>query len=437
MDLFGNLPASTSSSDNQSFNTRDNDNFRTIGHSSNIGTLKSSTTSVPKNLSHYFIDIGIKGRNPKPEVAFNSAIKSDRLKKFLIDANNSGETLDLETDVDESSCLEAVEELLIPAAEGSLWTRADAENYAKILHDFIKIKDDRPTLKASDVSGDLRRAYGSVYQIDESDGEEHFLKVPGAEYESWDNFSVSELYSAEEYPVLYEEYTITPESVQNSSLVKSAEFIIFTNRKVTEGAKVEKLADGIVCWLEELMGRSACFISTEKTNLKVNLSPNSTGMFKGFENLKVIDLDYVSTSTVFNVSDFFRGCNNLSFILDTSKDGNKDCQIYDMSRAFAGCGKLIYVSDFFTNENGPDVSGIFKGCKLLGRIGETIATYFSGETERVPNETFLGCDCLKMQAEYCSTSSEFWDYHSENGASGIKELLGLCKPYRIPIPTER
>lgn len=122
------------------------------------------------------------------------------------------------------------------------------------------------------------------------------------------------------------------------SLIPSiATSVVFTDEAMPASATlidVDEDGDGgVVAWMSE----STMKISTQIKDIKVQANPDSSYMFEGKDNLKIIDLTMLDTSNVTTMIQMFYECASLTTLdltpLNTSK-------VTTMTSMFCGCSGL-------------------------------------------------------------------------------------------------
>ena len=132
-------------------------------------------------------------------------------------------------------------------------------------------------------------------------------------------------------------------------------------------------------------------VSIDLTYLDTSKLKDISLMFSGCSSIKKINLEYFNTSSVTNMSHLFEGCALLESIdlsnLETSS-------VKDMSKMFYGCTKLtsIYLSSFNTSLVS-DMSSLFSGCSSIQSLDLS-----NFNTKKVSNfdSIFSGCTNLKV-----------------------------------------
>ena len=132
-------------------------------------------------------------------------------------------------------------------------------------------------------------------------------------------------------------------------------------------------------------------VSIDLTYLDTSKLKDISLMFSGCSSIKKINLEYFNTSSVTNMSHLFEGCALLESIdlsnLETSS-------VKYMSKMFYGCTKLtsIYLSSFNTSLVS-DMSSLFSGCSSIQSLDLS-----NFNTKKVSNfdSIFSGCTNLKV-----------------------------------------
>lgn len=154
-------------------------------------------------------------------------------------------------------------------------------------------------------------------------------------------------------------------------------------------------------------------------SLRMPVAPTSiAGWFEGLSSCDRMDLTYLDTSKVTDLSHAFAGCESLvefegAYKLDFSNVANMSCM-------FEGCSALDGLSCRWDTSNVTDMSHMFEGCTSLSSI------YFGSNTGSVTTfeSMFEGCESLDSLP--CST----WDLASAKTLSSMfKDCVFLADVY--------
>ena len=132
-------------------------------------------------------------------------------------------------------------------------------------------------------------------------------------------------------------------------------------------------------------------VSIDLSYLDTSKLKDISSMFSGCSSLKTINLEYFNTSLVTNMSSLFRGCLQLESIdlsnLETSS-------VNDMSKMFYGCSKLTSIDLLsFDTFSVVDISSMFDGCSSIESLDLS-----NFKTSQVTNfdSIFSNCTNLKV-----------------------------------------
>ena len=162
----------------------------------------------------------------------------------------------------------------------------------------------------------------------------------------WYSITTGLEYNPEEIPNNKEDtYIITPQSV---TLIKGTEFLQTIPTTVTEikfitdvapdGISVTDVSeakdDGVVSWV---VG-DVYYVSTQRENRRVVANEDSSYMFANCSNLNNIDLTFLDTTEVWDVSNMFQECRGLSEILVGPLWLEPTNKKIDSTNMFLNCG---------------------------------------------------------------------------------------------------
>ena len=118
---------------------------------------------------------------------------------------------------------------------------------------------------------------------------------------------------------------------------------------------------------------------------------NCNKMFKGYDNLIILDLSHFNTENVKDMSEMFSCCNNLINLDLSSFDTRK---VTNMSKMFYNCNNLMNINiSSFDIENVNNINGMFYNCENLKILNNCISKW---NTKNITDMSYLfyGCSSL-------------------------------------------
>ena len=144
-------------------------------------------------------------------------------------------------------------------------------------------------------------------------------------------------------------------------------------------------------------------------------------MFYGCTSLETLDMSYINTTKVTNMSNVFNGCTNLKTLNVDGFDLSSTVQTYGM---FKNCSSLemLDLSTWKVTQRINDMSEMFRDCTNLKTI---YATDWYGLVGNAPYDSnmFWGCTSLVGDIEYASNKTGSW-YATTNGGYFTEKTAG-------------
>ncbi len=218
-------------------------------------------------------------------------------------------------------------------------------------------------------------------------------------------------------------YNSSSSTDYHNSIYKSSITSIVTSNSIDipetaiESWDVSEAGDGsVIAYIEDDGSGAGTYKVTIGGTGGIIANENSSRLFYNFRNVKSIDLTYLDTSNVTNLSSMFDSCSSL-ISLDLS--GFDTSNVTDMSSMFFNCSSLTNITfgENFDTSNVTDMSSMFSYCRSLANI-----TF--GENFDISNVTDMS-----SMFSYCSsltniTFGENFDTSNVTNMSGMFESSG-------------